>query len=209
MKIHHLLVAVLSLISTTLSAQTKKIAFESHSGNLENFNIALTNVLFDNGESDYGLPASKPAYKLDSVIFISDTVSILVSKEYIRPWTEKSDSKDKFVGVKKDTVHNDPLFSRKYLLDSIKKMVDNRGLYETTNKTKFVGFDNKKNGIKKTGDKPKQQLIPFAITNDPPDDHPPFDMQLALMLGTILLLSLLGGWLSWRFYQPQLQQRAA
>ncbi|HEY6064143.1 MAG TPA: hypothetical protein VIV35_11070 [Chitinophagaceae bacterium] len=205
MKIHHLLPALLSLVSTALPAQTKKIAFESHSGNLENFSIALGNELFDKGESDYGLPANKTAYKLDSVIFISDTVSILVSKAYTRPWSAKSDSLDKLVGVKKDTIYNDPLFSRIYLLDSIKKMVDNRGLYETTNKTKFIGFDNKKSPVKKTGD--KQQLTPFAITNDPPDDQPPFDIQLALMLGTILLLSLLGGWLSWRFYQPRLQPR--
>ena len=205
MKIHQLLVAVCSLFSTALPAQTKKIAFESHSGSPENFNIALGNELFDNGESDYGLPANKKTYKLDSVIFISDTVSILVSKEYTRPWSATSDSLDKLVGVKKDTIYNDPLFSRKYLLDSIKKMVDNGGVYETTSKTKFIGFENKKSAVKKSGDKPQQQLIPFAITNDPPDDQPPFDMQLALMLGTILLLSLLGGWLSWRFYQPRLQ----
>jgi hypothetical protein len=205
MKIPHLLVAVLTLISTTLSAQTKKIAFESHSGNMENFNLAMNNELFDKGESDYGLPANKKAYKLDSVIFISDTVSVLVSKEYTRPWSAKSDSQDTLVGVKKDTIYNDPLFSRKYLLDSIKKMVDNRGLYETTSKTKFVGFDNKKVGVKKTGDKPQQQLIPFAITNDPPDNHSPFDMQLILMLGMIFLLSLSAGWFTWKYYQPQLQ----
>jgi hypothetical protein len=204
MKIHHLLVAVLSLISTTLLAQTKKIAFESHSGNPGNFDISLTHDLFDNGESDFGLPANKTAYKLDSVIFISDTVSVLVSKKYSRPWSATSDSMDKFSGIKKDTVFNDPLFSRKYLQDSIKKMIDNRGVYETTSKTKFVGFDNKKNGIKKTGEK-QQQLVPFAITNDPPDNHSPFDIQLTLILGMILFLSLLGGWMSWKFYQPRLR----
>ena len=204
MKIYHLLVAVLSLISATLPAQTKKIAFESHSGNMENFNSAPGNELFDKGESDFGLPASKTAYKLDSVIFISDTISVLVSKEYTRPWGAKSDSLDKLIGVKKDTIYNDPLFSRKYLLDSIKKIMDKRGTYETTSKTKFVGFDNKKSGIKKSGDK-QQQLIPFAITNDPPDNHSPFDRQLTMALGLILLLSLLGGWLSWKLYQPRLQ----
>jgi hypothetical protein len=203
-----LFIAILSLVSTNLPAQTKKIAFESHSGNLENFNTALTDELFDNGESDYGLPANKKAYKLDSVIFVSDSVSIMVSKEYSRPWSATSDSMDKFVGLKKDTIYNDPLFSRKYLIDSVKKMIDNRGLYETTNKTKFVGFDNKKGVVKKPGDK-QQQLIPITITNDPPDNHSPFDMQLTLILGLILLLSLLGGWMSWKFYQPRLQQRMA
>ena len=207
MKIHHVLAPVFSLLCTVLLAQTKKIAFESHSGNPENFNIALANDLI--GESDYGLPPDKKTYKLDSVIFISDNVSVLVSKEYKRPWDAKSDSLDKFIGIKKDTIFNDPLLSRKNLLDSIKKMVDNKGPYETTDKTKFVGFDNKKSGIKKPGDKQQQQLIPISITNDPPDDQPPFDIQLALMLGTILLLSLLGGWLSWRFYQPRLQPRGA
>jgi len=207
MKIHHLLVAVLSLVSTTLAAQTKKIAFESHSGNMENFSLALNNELFDNGESDFGLPASKTAYKLDSVIFISDTVSVLVSKTYSRPWSATSDSMDKLVGKRKDTVYNDPLFSRSYLLDSLKKMIGKRGLYETTDKTKFVGLDNKKDGVKKTGD--KQQLFPFAITKDPPDNHPPFDNQMFLMLGSLLLLSLLGGWLSWKFYKPRYQQRVA
>src|SRR5258706_8985460 len=184
MKIHHLLLAALSIVSATLQAQTKKIAFESHSGNLENFNSTAGNEIFDNGESDYGLPANKKAYKLDSVIFVSDNVSVLVSKEYKRPWSATSDSQDVFVAIKKDTVYNDPLFSRKYLLDSIKKMVDNKGLYETTNKTKFVGFDNKNklSGVKKTGDK-QQQLIPFIITNDPPDNHSPFDLQLTMILG--------------------------
>jgi hypothetical protein len=62
--------------------------------------------------------------------------------------------------------------------------------------------------MKKPGDK-QQQLIPFAITNDPPDNRPPFDSKLFLMLGSLLLLSLLGGWLSWRFYQPRLHQREA
>ena len=138
------------------------------------------------------------------MIFISDTVSVLVSKEYNRPWSAKSDAEDKLVGVKKDTIYNDPLFSRKYLIDSIKKMVNSRGSYETTSKTKFIGFDNKKVEIKKTGDK-QQQLTPFAITNDPPDNHSPFDLQLMLMVGMILLLSLMGGWITWRFFQPRLQ----
>ncbi len=205
---YKLLLVLSSLISTTLFAQTKKIAFESHSGSAENFSITLSNDLFDKGESDYGLPRDKTAYKLDSVIFISDTVSVLVAKEYSRPWNARSDSMDKLVGSKKDTIYNDPLFSRKYLLDSIKKIVDKNGLYETTNQTKFVGFEKKK-GMKKNGDKQQQHIIPFTVTSNPPDDHPPFDTRMFLMLGSLLLLSLLGGWLSWRFYQPRLQHRSA
>jgi hypothetical protein len=204
MKLQLFLLSALCITGISAKAQTKKIAFESHSGSPENFAATIGHDLFDKGESGFGLPANKTAYKLDSVIFISDTVSVLVSKEYKRPWSATSDSLDKLVGEKKDTVYNDPLFSRQYIVDSIKKMMDRRGLYETTNKTKFVGFDNKKGGIKKSGEK-QQQLTPFFITNDPPDDHNPIDTRLILMLGFLLLLSLLGGWLSWRLYQPRFQ----
>src|SRR5258705_9999346 len=129
MKIHHLLVAVCSLFSTALMGQTKKIAFESHSGSPENFNIALSNEIFDNDESDYGLPPNKPAYKLDRVILISDSVSVLISKEYKRPWGATSDSMDKFVQIKRDTVYNDPLFNHKNSSDSILKGIKERAQY--------------------------------------------------------------------------------
>ncbi len=200
-----LFILLLSLATTGLLAQTKKIAYESHSGNPDNFHIAMNSDLFDSDESNFGLPANKTAHKLDSVIFISDSVSVLVSKEYKRPWSATSDSQDVFVRVKKDTVYNDPWFSRKYLLDSVKKIIDKKGNYETTNNTKFVGLDNKKKGVNKTEDKPQQQFVPVATTNDPTDNNSPFDKPLALMLGTILLLSLMGGFITWKFYQPRLQ----
>jgi hypothetical protein len=202
MKTHPLVVAVLGLFSTVLQAQTKRIAFESHSGNPGNFNIALANELFDNDNSDFGLPVPKDVktYKLDSVIFVSDTLSVVVKKEYSRPYSEPK-GPGKFIRTVKDTVYNDPLFAKKHSLDSIKTVLNTNGQY--VKKVVFIGYDNKKPEDK------KQNILPLAITDDPPTNDPPFDMQLALMLGTLLLLSLLGGWLSWRFYQPRLQQRRA
>jgi hypothetical protein len=205
MKVYHLLVAGFSLFSTALEAQTKKIAFESHSGSPENFNISLTNDLFDSDNSDFGLPTPKEVktYKLDSVIFVSDTVSVVVKKEYSRLFTAPKDSA-KFTQTLKDTVYNDPLFARKHSLDSIKTVLKTDGQYiNPARKVVFIGYDNNKPADK------KQNILPLVITDDPPNNNPPFDMQLALMLGTILLLSLLGGWLSWRFYQSRLQQRRA
>ena len=205
MKIHHLLAVVLGLLSTALQAQTKKIAFESHSGSPENFNIALANELFDSDNSDFGLPAPKDikTYKLDSVIFVSDTVSVVVKKEYSRLFTAPKDSA-KFTRTVKDTVYNDLLFARKHSLDSIKTVLKTDGQYiNPVRKVVFIGYDNNKPADK------KQNILPLVITDDKPNNGPPFDMQLALMLGTIMLLSLLGGWLSWRFYQPRLQPRGA
>lgn len=200
MKIHHLFVAVLSLVSASLPAQTKKIAFESHSGSMENFNIALTNDLFDSDNSNFGLPVPNDikTYKLDSVIYVSDTVSVIVIREYRRLAAQPKDSA-KLWRVGKDTLYNDPLLGHKHSLDSIKTVLDTLGYYANPiKKVEFVGYDNKKPGDKKLN------FIPLTVIDDS-NNNPPFDMQLALMLGTILLLSLLGGWLSWRFYQPRLQ----
>jgi hypothetical protein len=201
MKIQHLLVAVLSLVSTALAAQTKKIAFESHSGNMDNFSIAMTNDLFNSDESDFGLPPSKDVktYKLDTVIFISDSISVMVKREYSRLFTAPKDSA-KFTRAMKDTIYNDPLFARKHSLDSIRVVLKKYNYYmNPVNKVVFIGYDNKKPVVK------KHNILPLVITDDNPGNNSPFDVQLALMLGTILLLSLLGGWLTWKFYQPRLQ----
>lgn len=188
---------ILSLISTNLPAQTKEIAFESHSGKMENFNIALNNELFDSGESNFGLPAEKKTYRLDSVIYLSDSASVLVTREYRQPLNGKENSA-KLWGVKKDTLYKDPLFARKHSLDSIKTVLKTGRQYvNPVNKMVFIGFDNKR-------DK-KNNILPFSFKNDD-NNNSPFDRKLFLMLGTILVLSLLGGWFSWKYYQPQLQK---
>ncbi len=204
MKIHFFSALVLSLLSTTLSAQTKKIAFESHSGSREHFDIAITNSEFDGEESDFGLPPSKDikTYKLDSVIFVSDTLAVVVKNEYSRLFSQPKDSA-KFVRMVKDSVYNSELFARKHSLDSIKRVLKKDPYYinsNSINKVTFVGYDNNQ----KPPDK-KQQLAPPVINDDGPDNRSPVDRELVLMLGTILLLSLLGGWVTWRFYQPRLQ----
>jgi len=119
----------------------------------------------------------------------------MVKKEYSRLFSEPKNSA-KFTQTVKDTVYNDPLFARKHSLDSIKTVLKTR-------KVVFIGYDNNKPADR------KQNILPLVITDDPPTNDPPFDIQLTLMLGMILLLSLLGGWLSWRFYQPRLQQGRA
>ena len=197
-----LFIALLIFTGSSLLAQTKEIAFKSHSGNMNNFNIALENELFDNGESNFGLPSDKKSYKLDSVIFISDSVSVMVTKEYHRAFNEPEDSA-KLWGVKKDTVYNNPLFVRKNSIDNIKKALQKDGKYiNPVDKTIFIGFDNMKSKDKKSQ---KNNIIPVSFTGDD-NNNSPFDIKLLLMLGAILVLSLLGGWLSWKFSHPRLQK---
>jgi hypothetical protein len=75
----------------------------------------------------------------------------------------------------------------------------------------FESYKNKRPvKLKPVNNKPpgkKQNIFLPAIPQNNSGDNPPFDMQMALMLGSILLLSLAGGWLSWKFYQPRIQKQ--
>ena len=80
----HFFILLLIATSASLSAQTKKIAFKSHSGSAENFAIALENGLFDMDGSDFGQAPDREirSAQLDSVIFVSDSVTLLVTSVY-------------------------------------------------------------------------------------------------------------------------------
>ena len=194
---HQLFIVILISISTSLLAQTKEIAFKSHSGNMANFSIAVHNELFNSEESNFGLPSEKITYRLDSVIYLSDSVSVLVKREYRQPYNGPGKTA-KLWGVKKDTLYKDPLFGRKHSLDSIKTILKTGGQYvNPVNKMVFIGFDNKMSK--------KNIILPVSFKNDD-NNNLPFDRKVFLMLGAILVLSLLGGWFSWKYYQPQLQK---
>lgn len=195
---------------TTGFSQTKKIAFESHSGNMKNFSIALNNELFDSEHSDFGefrplnrdiaeLIPVRWVHKLDSVIVISDTMLALVAGRYSRLVNAASDSADQFAGtiypyykfywVKK----NNPV-------ESFKQQIKKDKFYELRPNTVFKGFEKKGKECPVV-----QEALPLLIIPGPPDNNSPFDPQLMVMIGSILLLSLTGGCLSWRFYKPRLQ----
>lgn len=200
----HLFIALLIFSGGSLIAQTKEIAFKSHSGNMNNFSIALGSELFDSGESNFGLPAPSDlkTYRLDSVIYVSDTVSVIVIKEYRRQRLQPKDSA-KLWRTGKDTLYNDPMLGRKHSLDSIKTVLKTTGNYiNPVDRIVFIGYDNKKNKDKKNQ---KNNIVPVSFTGDD-NNNSPFDRKLLLILGAILVLSFLGGWLSWKFYQPRLQK---
>ncbi|HEV7783419.1 MAG TPA: hypothetical protein VGO58_19225 [Chitinophagaceae bacterium] len=199
-----LFISLFSFAGSSLLAQTKEIAFKSHSGNMENFKVTINNELFDNEDGGFGLPPPKEVktYKLDSVIYVSDTVSVKVIREYVQDRNEPA-SKARFIGSRKDTLYSDPLLGRKHALDSIKTELGKLGSYvNPVSETIFFGYDNKR--PKKEKDKNKDNFASPVTSGDGPGNSP-FDGKLVLMLGTILGLSLLGGWVSWKFYQPKFQ----
>jgi hypothetical protein len=189
-------------------SQTKKIAFESHSGSGENFKISLNNDLFDNEESDFGGPALIIKKKIDSVMYISDTGLFLIGKTYDYGYG-LTPAGTPAISPIKDTIYSS-LLKGKRSADRVKSVLNEIwwGGSVTDSSTRFIGLEKEK--VKQKSNKVKQQkhqTLPFIITGHSNNDHSPFDFQLLLMLGSLLLLSLLGGFLSWKFYRPRIQKQ--
>ncbi|MGC4099856.1 hypothetical protein [Ferruginibacter sp.] len=210
----HVLTVLFLAFTASCFAQTKLIAFKSHSGNISNFNSTLNNELFDDEASNFGGPAFKWTYKLDSVIHISPEKSLLVQRIYQRYYTEPIDS-NKLARMARDTVYNDALFSRHHSLDSIKAVLISSRRYDSSlKKTIFVGYDNHKPKEKKkekaaVKETPKENFVlpVYSVDNNNDGNNAaPFDGHLLQLLAGALLLALLGGWISWKFRMPQLQK---
>lgn len=211
MRIFLFIVALASV--NCLHAQTREIAFKSHSGNMANFSDAATHHFFGTDNADFGLPENPITQFLDSVIYISETKTLLVIRQYNRRYNEPLDSM-RFQFVRHDTVYRDPLYSQVHSLDSIRQVLKAQGWYK--NKVRsivFVGYDNKKpkkNAVKTNQETPQppQQNSTAIVSqgSNGNDDNTPFDSQVYLTAGIIILLSLSGAWISWKLYQPRLQQ---
>jgi hypothetical protein len=206
-----LLVGLAALLAGRCAGQTQKIAFESHSGAPENFLIAISDDFFNTDESDFGLPPKEvKQYRLDSVILLSDSIAVLITTEYSRSATDPVDSM-KFAGIKRDTVLNDLLFSRKHSLDSIRTVLAKDHYYinsSSLRKVKFIGYDNKKPTTLKNNIVPLTHVFPA-----PPADGPPtvtkttiLDTEALQMLFLVFGFALLGAFLTWKFYRPGVQK---
>jgi len=186
------LLGIISLVGLTVAAQTKKIAFKSHSGSDENFSIALEGNLFDMDNSNFGLPSDidkwpshlKPvSTELDSVIFIKDSVAVLISHN-------KTSVTGQWIS-QKDTLHGRALFSRKISIDSIRKgLIKEIYFANSVDSVKFIGFDKKK--------KRKNNNLP-AMGTSGQDANGPFDSQALLIIGLVIFFSLAAGLFTWKY----------
>lgn len=178
---------------------------------MDNFSIALNNALFDNEGSNFGNPSHLNFYRLDSVIYVSASVTVLIKKKYQYPW---GGTKDEAIPVSREkvTLHNDPLFSKKHALDSIRNVVRADSFRYDANRAIFIGYDNKKMKENKKDtliniNQPKEkQISPIVTTSYDTDTDSPFDTSMLKALAGIFLLALLGAWLSAKFYTLHLQK---
>ena len=206
------------LIKATSFGQTRLIAFKSHSGSNENFRLALQNNLFDMDESDFGVGPIEHDYsdmivrraQLDSVIFISNSMTILVTSNFCtkanRILTEPIEKSERWKPGR-EIAYNNPLFSKSHSLDSIKRIIQEKYSFgNNVEKVVFVGYDNNKCKEDSITDKYIQLNNPgFTATGNSGDDHheSPVDAEFIFMLSSILFLAFSGGFIIWKKYKWQ------
>jgi hypothetical protein len=164
----YILLFGLFTIAIVLFAQTKIIAYKSHSGSRANYEIALTDELFTSDHDNFGLWVDdmEIVNDLDSVIRINDTTAIMVTRNgYGRTGKIK-------IQKTIDTVYNHPVLSGKpRLIDVKKELRDKNGntYANSMDSVKFIGFEEK--DAVKVKKKKKNSLIPVAA--DGFSDFPP------------------------------------
>lgn len=142
--------------SLTTFAQTKLISHRSHSGSTANFILALEGELFDMPFSNFGMAPQRTVRtaELDSVIFISDSVAVMVTSNYcfsgyVGGFPDASTKSLWRAG--RDTARNHVLFKRQHELDSIKLILKRQYFFRNSvDSVKFIGYDNQ-------GANPKRQ----------------------------------------------------
>ncbi|MBL0144470.1 MAG: hypothetical protein IPP48_00535 [Chitinophagaceae bacterium] len=133
--------------------QTKKISYKSHSGSAANYSTALAENLFDMDNSNFGVAPTKEIVEaqLDSVIFICDTVALMVTSRFCKARKDYNNSAvlQKLWKAGRDSVFYHPLFSKKHSLDSIKAILQMQYYFRNPiSKVVFVGYDNTKDSCK-------------------------------------------------------------
>lgn len=192
-----LIICLTSFIYTGLLAQTKVIAYKSHSGNMANFKIAFEENLFDMDNSNFGQAPQRnvKTAQLDSVIFISDSITLLVTSEFCK-WQGQDEKEAKLWQPGQEIVKNSPLFSRKHSLDSIKGVISQEyGFRNSVNKVVFVGYDNKSGRYK------DNNIIPILVSPNDNNNQSPFGPAFVFIISLIFVLSLLATLTTWKYYQ--------
>ncbi len=197
-------------IGFATQAQTKEIAFKSHSGNMKNYSISLGHNIFSDG-SNFGLPSHRNYTKLDSVIYISAVRTVIVESIYSSDWMHPIDSAT-FSYFRRDTVKNHPLYAQKHSLDSIKKVLENNRTFSNKiEEVVFVGYDNKKPKIKKPAEnkiketateKKEQNILPVISNENNNTGNPTTPTEYKnWFIACIALFVLAFSYISWRLHQ--------
>ncbi len=169
------------LLFSVLHAQTKIIAHKSHSGSNENFKIAYETGFFDIENSNFGM-APEPTVRsssLDSLIFLSDSVAVIVTSERC----ERRQRTSKW-SAGKDTLYNHFLFTKKNSPAYIKNYL--KQYYNFQNPVDSVKF------INADSNEQQYQLSPVGSIADDGNNGPSGNSPL-FFISLLALFSIFAG----------------
>ncbi|MDJ1493848.1 hypothetical protein QNI19_12975 [Cytophagaceae bacterium DM2B3-1] len=188
------LAGICTFICVFSNGQTKLIAHKSHSGSSETFGTALKNDFFDLESSNFGL-RRVDLHKniLDTVVFVSDTVTVLVYRDKI----SNSGKPSKKPSIHRDTLNNHPIVVKKHPKYIIKDFL--RGEYGFQNSLDSVPFiEYKKTDASPSQNKKKEGSLYILPQNT---NQPPFDSSKLLLVGLVGVFAVLAAFISLKWKQ--------
>lgn len=162
-------------------SQTKLISHKSHSGNAENFKIALSSDDFNPKHSNFGEAPDMYVRnsQLDSVIYISEIEVVLVTSFFDEEAGNEKNSRSTWEPAR-ETVYGHPLFSQQHSLDSIKMVLKHDFHFKNDiEKVIFIGYDN--------GEKTKEENEIYPTGTFPPKGNTPIYLIAILALAGFTL----------------------
>jgi hypothetical protein len=130
--------------ATQLPAQTKWIAHKSHSGSTAHFAAVTPGSIFDDDGSNFGQAPriEVKTAQLDSIIWLSDSVVVMVTSQYCK-WPHSNS--DDLWRAGRDTLLRHELFCAGFSLDEIKRRLKkNYHFRNNINTVAFIGYQPKK-----------------------------------------------------------------
>ena len=149
-------------------AQTKRIAFKSHSGNAVNFKKSLNTAIFDHEGSNFGMAPQRYVTEafLDTVIFINDSTVELVTSHLSHFESDNYRTKPEPSVLWKpghETVVNHPVFNSDKTLEEMKEIIQKT--YYFKNDISKVVFIGEPKAVKKKIDKKLTNSLKNSIVN--------------------------------------------
>ena len=202
MNLQVLLIIACSIVTGEIFSQTKFIAHKSHSGSAETFNISLDEEIFSNPGSNFGMAPERMirTASLDSLIFLSDTVSVMITSRI-----EKDRWTDSLTIWKpgRDTIINHPLFSRVKGIENIKRSLKQDYYFRNSpDSVKFISYDTIRKPRYIDYETPgRRNDLPLLIRPDTNKRKPPYNVGVLICIIVAGFISLFSGVSFYRYIQ--------
>lgn len=161
--------------------QTKLIAHKSHSGKTSNFRTAMETNSSDLNSSNFGVPPKRYFPKIDTVKYISDSITIITNR-YVS-------FRHKTLYRTYDTIYNHFLFKKGTSIDNLKKAIEEEFEFDNSSDSiVFIGFDKSSDVSKKT----KKNFAPLLSFDNPTPPFNPKWIGIVSIFFIALVIALLG-----------------